>query len=196
MVASGLNKPQDMVMGNYKSTYASIKAAHGPQHDRVNDDLEYFRRFLTYNFWKPIFFLKSVVSGFKENRKVEEVIGFKGDPDSEKGLEDITKKVTKPAYKLVDIALPVSKLEDIESMAKAMLGVKHGSLVDTMNIPMEEVAQRMGFYNYKYLVKKRATERRKFPKTKAAVDQEAEQEKKEAEPKGSLEKEKPSKEKK
>jgi hypothetical protein len=176
MVSSGLNKPQDLVLGDYRSTYASVKAAQGPQNDRINDDLSYFVNFLKYGFWKPIFFLKSIVSKFKETRRIEEVVDFEGDPDSEKGLKPITKRVVKPSYKLVQIALPVSKLEDIESVAKSMLGVKHGSLVDTLNIPREEVAKRLGFYNYPSLVKQHATEQQRYPKTQAAVDQETAQE--------------------
>lgn len=176
MVSSGLNKPQDMMLGDYKSTYASVKAAHGPQGDRINDDLSYFKTFLTYNFWRPVLFLKSITSKFKENRRVEEVIDYTGDPDSEDGLQPVTRKVQKPSYKLVETALPVSRLEDIESHAKAMLGVKHGSLIDTLGIPAEEVAKRLGFYNYASLRKKRSTEERVFPKTQATVDQDKEME--------------------
>jgi len=176
MVSSGLNKPQDLILGDYRSTYASVKAAQGPQNDRINDDLAYFTNFLRYNFWRPVFFLKSVVSNFKLNRRVEEVVGWEGDPESEEGLKPVKKRVQKPSYKLVEIALPVSKLEDIESIAKSMLGVKHGSLVDTLNIPREEIAKRLGFYNYPSLVKKHATEQQNYPKTKAAVDQETAQE--------------------
>jgi len=176
MVSSGLNKPQDMMLGDYKSTYASVKAAQGPQGDRINDELSYFKTFLRYNFWRPILKLKSAATNFKENRRVDDVIGYEGDPEGEDGLKPVIKKVQKPAYKLVSVSLPVSRLEDIESHAKAMLGVKHGSLVDTLGIPREAVAERLGFHNYPSLRKLHALEQYLYPKDKMTLDQEKAQE--------------------
>lgn len=169
MVASGLNKPQDYIMGDYKSTYASVKAAHGPQSDRINDDLSYFKTFLIYHLWRPVFYLKATVSKFKLNRRIEEVVDFENQ-------KQVTKTVTKPVWKLMDVALPMSKLEDIEAMSKAMLGSKHGSLVDQLGIPLYKVAQRLGFYNYRMLRLHHAAEEAKFPKLKSLEDMEAKQE--------------------
>ncbi len=176
MVSSGLQQTQDNMLGSYKSSYASIKAAQGPQSDRHNDELHYFKLFLVFSFWRSIFFLKSKVSPFKEYFYVPEVVDFKD-------KEPIKKKIRTEAYKLVDVCLPVSKLEDIEATARALLGTKHGSVIETMGIPLEEVAKRLGFYNYPYLRKKHATEREFFPDMLSNVEQESYQERREGEPK-------------
>jgi hypothetical protein len=79
----------------------------------------------------------------------------------------------------------MSRLEDIESIAKALLGSKHASVVDTLGIPREVVARRLGFTNYGALRRAKATEDENFPETLSAFDQESVQEKAEGEPKGS-----------
>lgn len=175
MVSSGLNKPQDMVLGSYNSTYASVKAAHGPQSDRVNDELAYFKRFLVYSFWRAVFFLKSKATNFKESHYIYEVVDFnKQEPEA--------RRVLKPSYKTIDVCFPVSHLEDIEATARALLGVKHGSVVDTLGIPKSEVANRLGFSNYPTLRKMHSTEEQHYPATINSLDQESVQEKTEAEP--------------
>ncbi len=177
MISSGLQKPQDTLLGDYSSSYASVKASEGPQSDRNNDELHYFKMFLLYSFWRPIFFLRATASNnFSYYVQVNETTGF------DKNQKPIIEKVKKPAYKLVDVNLPVSRLEDIEATARALLGTKHGSVVDTLNIPREEVAARLGFNDYHALVQRKATEDEELPPTLAAVDQESEQEKRESEP--------------
>lgn len=176
MVSSGLQKPQDTMLGDYRSTYASVKAAQGPQGDRINDELHYFKLFLTYHFWRPILWLHSKAKpNFKYYRKVEETVDFKNQ-------KPVKGNVTKPCYKFVEICLPTSRLEDMESTSKALLGTKHGSLVDVLGLPREEIAKRLGFSNYSTLRKMKATEDEHFPETISGVDQESEQEKREAEP--------------
>lgn len=178
MVSSGLQKPQDTMLGDYRSTYASVKASQGPQGDRINDELHYFKMFLTYDFWRPIFWLRSLAKkDFKYYRSVQDVVGFNNQ-------EPIKKRVPKAVYQLVDICLPTSRLEDIESMAKALLGSKHASVVDTLGIPRQTVARRLGFSNYFELRKQKATEDEIYPETLSAYDQESVQEKKEGEPEG------------
>ncbi len=178
MVSSGLQKPQDTMLGDYRSTYASVKASQGPQGDRINDELHYFKMFLTYDFWRPIFWLRSLAKkDFKYYRSVQDVVGFNNQ-------EPMKKRVSKAVYQLVDICLPISRLEDIESMAKALLGSKHASVVDTLGIPRQTVARRLGFSNYFELRKQKANEDEIYPETLSAYDQESIQEKKESEPEG------------
>lgn len=175
MVSSGLQKPQDTMLGDYRSTYASVKAAQGPQSDRTNDDLAYFWRFLIYNFWRAVFYLRSTATGFKESHYIQEVVDFKDG-------EEVKQRVKKPSYKLVDVCFPISHLEDIEATARALLGVKHGSVVDTLGIPPSQVARRLGFSNYPTLRKQNATEQGFYPKLLSTLDQEGAQERAEAEP--------------
>lgn len=178
MVSSGLQKPQDVMLGDYRSTYASVKASQGPQGDRINDELHYFRLFLQYSFWRPICWLRSLGDrNFKYYRFVDEVVDFKN-------KKPVKKKVKKEVYKLIDICLPMSRLEDLKSIAGALLGSKHASVVDTLGIPRDKVAKRMGFPNYHAMRRAKATEDEFYPKTLSVMDQEAAQEKGEAEPKG------------
>ena len=59
MVTSGLNEPEDVTTGQSKGTFASVKESRGPMSDRISDEIAYFERFLRYDFWANIFFLKS-----------------------------------------------------------------------------------------------------------------------------------------
>jgi len=178
MVSSGLQKPQDVMLGDYRSSYASVKASQGPQGDRINDELHYFKLFLLYNFWRPICWLRSLaIRDFAYYRMVDEVVDFKDQ-------KPVKKKVKKEVYKLIDVCLPMSRLEDVKSLAQAFLGSKHASIVDTLGIPRDLVAKRLGFSNYHALRRAKATEDEFYPKTLSVMDQEAAQEKGEAEPKG------------
>ena len=180
MVSSGLQKPQDTMLGDYKSSYASVKASQGPQGDRINDELHYFKLFLQYDFWRPICFLMSKARrDFNYYRITEEVVDFVS-------KEPIKKKVKKEVWKHIDICLPVSRLEDIESIAKAMLGSKHASIVETLGIPRDVVAQRLGFANYLALRKAKATEDETLPDTLSLMNEEQAQEKVEGEPRGDI----------
>ena len=169
MISSGLQKTQDQIVGDYSSSYASVRAAQGPQGDRINDELAYFKNFLTYTFWRSILYLRHAVTDLKWYKRVEETVDFNGG-------EPIKKKVKKPIYKLVDICLPISALENIESTATALLGSKHGSVIDTLGIPPSEVAKRLGFTNYHELRRMSSSEYEKYPEVLSGVDQESEQE--------------------
>ena len=178
MVSSGLQRPQDVMLGDYRSSYASVKASQGPQGDRINDELHYFRLFLTYDFWRPICKLRSLAkSDFKYIRSIEEVVDFKN-------KENVKKRVKKEVYKLIDICFPTSRIEDIEAISKALLGSKHASVVDTLGIPRDLVAKRLGFSNYRFLRRAKALEDEVLPDTLSVSDQESAQEKQESEPKG------------
>lgn len=177
MVVSGLNKPQDMITGgSNKGSYGSVKASRGPQTDRVSDSTTYFQRFLGRTFFRAIFFLRSTVTDFKFEYKVDKAVGFKknGEPNIKK------KKVQ--AWKLLDYNFPVSEASELESRAKALLGVKHGPIVETLGIPASLVARKLGFGNYTQLRLRKALEDKLYPKLVYNVDAESMQESAEGEP--------------
>jgi hypothetical protein len=167
MVISGLNRPEDMVTGATKgSTFSGVNASRGPQADRIQDQIAYFEKFLRYDFWRPIFYLKSIVSNFKITYKVKEVIEFKD-------KEPIVKNVDKDVHDLIYIEFPVSEVTDLVGKASALLGVKHPSLVETLGIPREDVAKKLGFGNYRKKRLQLATEDEKFPKLLSTVEAES-----------------------
>jgi len=172
MVVSGLNRPEDMVTGvSSGTTFAGIKATRGPQADRTRDEIAYFDRFLIFEFWRAIFFLHSAATGFPSLFRRQEVIGF----DKEK--EPTTRWVKKSPHKLISIGFPTSEVSDTESTSKALLGVKHGSVVDTLGIPKENVARRMGFSGYRKLRYLAAEEDMELPELILTEDDESVQEK-------------------
>ena len=76
------------------------------------------------------------------------------------------------------IWFPTSEVVDYESRVKALLGVKHGSTKDQLDIPFSEIARRIGFGNYKKLRLLSATEDENYPELESPEDQEMQQEKK------------------
>ena len=64
-----------------------------------------------------------------------------------------------------------------------MLGVKHGSLADTLGLPNEEIARRIGIGNYRRMRQRRAEEDEMFPEVVATIMAESVQEQAGAEPK-------------
>lgn len=164
MITSGLNKPEDMVTGQSTGTYGSVKASRGPESDRNENRKAKFKMFLVHDFLKHIFRLKNCADpSFKLKRTVEEVIDFKD------GKEKFDKRDI-PVWECVDVMFPVSEVNDIESRAKAYLGVKHGSLVDALGIPPSIIAEKLGFVGYKYLRMKEATEKKMYPELISTVD--------------------------
>jgi hypothetical protein len=177
MVTSGLNMPADMVTGSAKGPFSSVKALRGPQSDRVSDDICYFEKFLRYDFWRPIFFLGSKMGIVKYEYRVRECVGFTDGDEPEPKIDTVKRK----AHELVEFSFPTTEVSDIEARARATLGVKHGSISDTLGIPYSEVAKRLGFGSYKRMRMRHATEAKIFPKLQVQVDQEQMQEKKEGE---------------
>lgn len=179
MIISGLNKSEDMVTGSNSGTYASVKASRGPEADRKEMKTERFRRFLVYDFWKQLFRIHSIMNEkFKLFRKAEIVKGF------DESKEPINGKKMMPIWESMEITFPTSEVNDIESAAKGLLGVKHGSVVDTLGIPPSVVAKRLGFRNYSRMRLQHAAEDAKYPALASAVDaadSEAQQENKELE---------------
>ena len=169
MVTSGLNKPEDMVTGVSKgSTFGGVKATRGPQSDRTADQIAYFERYLKYDFWRGILFLRSKVTTFPETFKIKEGVEFKN-------KEPQMKTVNKTAYKLVDFEFPISEISDAEAKARAYLGVKHPSVVEVLGIPREDVARKLGFSGYKSKRMKYATEEETLPELPLTADLEASQ---------------------
>jgi hypothetical protein len=74
---------------------------------------------------------------------------------------------------LIDISFPTSEMNDVEGVARAFLGVKHGSTFETLGIPNEYIAKKMGFSNYRRLRLKHATEMDNYPELALSVDQAA-----------------------
>lgn len=165
MITSGLNKPEDMVTGRTRGdTFSGVKASRGPQADRVKDQTAYFERFLEYDFWRSVFFLHSKMNPkFKMEYKVKKTIGFKN-------KEPIYKTITVPAYKLIDFAFPQSEIVDIESKARALLGVNHQSVSEVLGIPKELIANMLGFSNYKKLRYKYQDEKDSMPELPLTID--------------------------
>ena len=120
--------------------------------------------FLLFDFFKHVFRLKNIADPkFKLKRKVEEVVDFKN------GVEVYGSKEVN-AWNCVDVMFPVSEVNDIESRAKAYLGVKHGSLVDALGIPPSIIAEKLGFVGYKTLRMREATEKKLYPELISTVD--------------------------
>jgi hypothetical protein len=105
----------------------------------------------------------------------------KGGKQYKEVLEPIKKMKNVPAHTLLEFNFPTSEMAATEGKARALLGVKHGSLVDTLDLPREEIAKRLGFGNFKYLQLKRSEEKLKYPETLTELNQEANQERIEGE---------------
>ena len=187
LVGAGLNEPEDVMTGSSKGTFASVKSSRGPMSDRTSDEVAYFERFLKYDFWAVVFFLKAAVGKFKPFFEVNEAIDF----DSKQ--EPIFKKIKRRPEELIDIEFPVSETISFEERARAFLGVKHGPISETLGIPNSTVAKRIGVSGYGRARLEKATEDEKYPKLvyEMGVDTEAVQEKAEGEPKKTVKPKKP-----
>jgi len=171
MINSGLDAPEDETTGESRGTFASVKASRPPMVEKIADEVEHWHKFLKYDFWGNIFFLKSKISSFKNTYLVKEVVGY---DDNKK---PIAKKVKKNAEDLIQITSPISEIGDMESKVKAMFGVKHASLKDVAGLPIGELVKRIGFNNYAKLRLDAETEKLRFPELVSGFDQEALQEK-------------------
>lgn len=157
MITAGLNKPEDMITGQSNGTYGSVKASRGPESDRANNRKDDFELFLRYDFFRHIFSLKNVVNPEMELERTENVV-----IDFKEG-EEVEGKESLFIWESMEITFPTSEVSDSESATKALLGVKHGSLIDTLGIPASVVAKKLGFENYRTLRLKHLTEKKKYP---------------------------------
>jgi hypothetical protein len=156
MIASGLNEPEDILVGTAKAPFASVKASRGPFSDRNSDEIAYFDRFLRYDFWGNVFWLRSQMNGFPETFKRKMAVDWKN-------KEPVFKKVPRRPEQLIDISYPISDVIDLESRTKAMLGVKHGPISEQLGIPNREVANRLGIGGYGKARLEKATEDDRLP---------------------------------
>lgn len=193
MMTSGLNESTDVTTGSPAGSYSSVKATRGPMSDRTSDEVAYFDRFQKHDFWSSVFFLMSTVGNFPKTFDVEEAVDFKvtekkvtnddGIKETIYHTEPIFGKVQRKPEDLIDIAYPVSETIDYEGRARAFLGVKHGPIAETLGIPNEYVAKKIGAGNYRRLRLKKATEDKNYPDLVYTADAESLQEKVEGEPK-------------
>jgi len=170
MVSSGLNEPNDVMTGTSGGSFSSVKATRGPMADRISDEVSFFEKFLLYDFWGSIFFLKSAVSKFPSTFKRKEAVDF----DNKK--EPVFKKVARKPEELVDISFPISEATEYESIARALLGVKHGPVAETLGIENAEIAKKLGFGGYGVHRLKKATEDELYPELIYNIDAESQQE--------------------
>lgn len=176
-VGSGLNEPTDVMQGRSGSNYASVKASRGPMSDRVSDEIVLWDRFLKYDFWGSIFFLRNrmIPDLFPSTFSVRQAVAFG------KNGKPKFKEVERSPEHLIDITYPVSDTIDFEGRVKGVLGVKHGPISENLGISYSTVARKLGFNSYGIERLKQATEKERYPKLLYAVDQEAKQEKQEGE---------------
>jgi len=176
MVGSGLNEPEDIMTGVSRGTFASVKESRGPMSDRISDEIAYFSRFLRYDFWGNIFFLRSSINKMDKEFSVKKAVGWKNQ-------EPVFKKVKLPPERLIDFSFPTSEVIDYESRAKGMLGVKHGPMSETVGIPMSVIAKKLGIGSYGQMRLRKAEEDDQYPELIYTLDAESLQEQAESEPK-------------
>ena len=195
MVTSGLGRPEDVVTGTVRGAQSGIQASRGPIVDRVNNEIEYFRRYLQFIFFRSVFYLKQELGVLQKKFRVLSVVGYdEVEETKEIVIEDgetktVKQKVKKPKkkyklkepYQLIDFSFPTSEVGDLQGRARALLGVKHGSLAESLGIPREEIAKKLGFGNYKKLRLKHSEEELKYPELLTMVEQESIQERQEGE---------------
>lgn len=157
MIASGLNEPEDVLTGVAKGTFASVSASRGPMSDRTQDEIAYFRRFLKHDFWGNIFYLKAAINKFPETVPVKMAVDF------DDNQEPVYKNIKRRPEMLIDIQFPVSEIIDLEARARALLGVKHGPIAETLGIPNSSVAEMLGISGYGQNRLMKATEDDKYP---------------------------------
>jgi len=177
MAISGLNIPEDVATGQSKGTFASVKASRGPMSDRVSDENTYFGRWMQFDFWGSIFYLRSKMGFMDDKFKVRRAVGFKN-------KEPIFKNIQFPPERLIDVSHPTSEISDLESRTKALLGVKHGPISESLGIPNSEIARKVGVEGYARARLDKATEDEMYPKLlyELGVDAEGTQEGMEGEP--------------
>jgi len=179
MVGAGLNEAEDVMTGSSsRGNFSSVKATRGPMSDRISDEVSAFDKWLKYDFWASVFFLKSAIGKFKSHFSINEAVDF----DDKK--DPVMKKVKYRPEELIDISYPVSETIDFEARARALLGVKHGPVAEQLGMSNSEVANKMGTSGYGRMRLDKATEDEKYPELayETGVDAEGFQEKVEGEP--------------
>jgi len=177
LITAGTGEPEDVMTGAAQGPFASVKASRGPFSERTEDEKDSWEMFLRYDFWGSVFFLKNKTAGMPEFFSSRECVRF------DEKQEPVFVKRRKRPEKWLEFVFPPSGATEVdESRAKALLGVKHGPLSDTLGIAKSEVAKRLGFTNYRQQRLKYETEKEKYPELPLMLDAESLQESKEAEP--------------
>ena len=171
MITSGLNEPEDVATGQSKGTFASVKESRGPMSDRISDEVEFFEKYLRFDFWKTIFWIKSAITDFPSTFSNEEVVDFK----NQKPIKKQVKRVPE-SEELLEITFPISETIDVEGRAKGFLGVKHGSTNFVLGFPNSLIAKKLGVGNYRKQRLINETELIKYPELIPEEDQESVQE--------------------
>jgi len=170
MVTSGLNTSDHALTGKSSgSTFAGVKETGKSATDRMQNEIEYFERFLRYDFWRHIFYIKNALDPkFKIEFNVKEVWDFE-----EESGEPKFSTVTKKAHDLIYFDFPTSEVQNVVEKANAYLGSKHAAVTDSLGIPYSTVAKRLGFSSYPYLRLKKASEDAKYPELLTEAEAEA-----------------------
>jgi len=176
LITAGTGEPEDIMTGAAQGPFASVKASRGPFSERTEDEKESWEQFLRHDLWGGIFFLKNKIAGMPEFFSGKECVGFNEDQ------KPIFRKRKKRPEKWLEITFPVSEIGDVESRARAFLGVKHAAITDTLGIAKSEVAKRLGFGNYRQQRLNYETEKERYPELPMTLDAESIQESTEAEP--------------
>jgi hypothetical protein len=130
--------------------------SRGPVSDRIQDQIADLERFMIYTFWRGALWLYSKTTGTNWEVKVKEVYKFEnGEPK--------TKQVVKELHETVKVSFPISEMGDLEAKSRALLGVKHGPVTETLGISRESVARALGFFNYNDERLRYATEDEEYP---------------------------------
>ena len=166
MITSGLNKPEDMVTGQSNGTYGSVKASRGPESDRNKNRQSDWELFLRYDLFRFVFLMGSKFRKIKIEYEEEVILDFKNQ-------KEVTGKETVPVWESMEITFPISEVSDLESVTKALMGVKHGSLADTLGIPHSYIAEKLGMPNYRSLRAKHAVEMKKYPELVVASEEDS-----------------------
>ena len=166
MITSGLNKPEDMVTGQSNGTYGSVKASRGPESDRNKNRQNDWELFLRYDLFRFVFLMGSKFRKIKIEYEEEVILDFKNQ-------KEVTGKETVPVWESMEITFPISEVSDLESVTKALMGVKHGSLADTLGIPHSYIAEKLGMPNYRSLRAKHAVEMKKYPELVVASEEDS-----------------------
>lgn len=167
MVSAGLNTSEDMMTGSSSGqTYGGVKMSRGPISDRIMDQVADLEAFMVHGFWRGAMWLHSKTGHM--NWTVSDSKAYKFEDGEPK-----FKKFQVEAHETVSINFPTSEMGDLESKVKALMGVKHGALSQTLGISNEDSARRLGFQNYHKSRLKLATEDKYYPKL--MTDLEAEQ---------------------
>jgi hypothetical protein len=171
MISSGMNVSTSQMQGTENSTYASAKASTIPMSDRIQDSIATWERFLRFDLFDSLIFIASKMGRIAPSYKVMECEGFKD-------KKPIFRKVPKPTRLLIDFTFPSSATSNMESIAKSLLGVKHGDLPSTLGIPYSVIAEKLGFGSYGRLRQLHAVEQEQMPELLSTADAESAQEQK------------------